>query len=214
MPSVEPDAEAAAAGASAVRACSKNGGASLATILALIRSGEATTRLDIERAAELGRAVVADRLAALETLGLIVEGELGPAIGGRAPRNMRFRREAGAVLAAHVDRASLAVGLADLDRRPGRRASRGGGSRARAGGDPRPAGDAVPLAARRARRQIHAPGRSVSRCPNSPASTPMRATPSASRRLDALRAWRSFDFATELSPCASARLAGCAATRR
>src|SRR5271165_1858313 len=93
----------------------ESGAASLATILTLIRSGVATTRLDIEREAELGRAVVADRLTTLERLGLIVEGELGPAIGGRAPRNMRFRVEAGAIFAAHVDRESLAVGLADLD---------------------------------------------------------------------------------------------------
>ncbi len=91
------------------------GAASLATILTLIRSGVATTRLDIEREAELGRAVVADRLATVERLGLIVEGELGPAIGGRAPRNMRFCAGAGATLAAHVDRESLAVALADLD---------------------------------------------------------------------------------------------------
>ncbi len=92
-----------------------SGGASLAAILALIRSRSATTRLDIERHAELGRAVVADRLATLERLGLVAEGELALATGGRAPRNMRFCVDAGAILAAHVDRASLAVGLADLD---------------------------------------------------------------------------------------------------
>lgn len=93
----------------------ESGGASLATVLELIRAGAATTRLGIERHAELGRSVVADRLATLERLGLIAEGELGPAIGGRAPRNVRFRADAGAILAAHVDRASLSVGLADLE---------------------------------------------------------------------------------------------------
>jgi predicted NBD/HSP70 family sugar kinase len=92
-----------------------SGGASLAAILALVRGGVATTRLDLERAAELGRAAVADRVAMLERLGLVAEGELGPAIGGRAPRNVRFCVDSGAILAAHVDRASLAVGLADLD---------------------------------------------------------------------------------------------------
>jgi predicted NBD/HSP70 family sugar kinase len=46
---------------------------------------------------------------------LIAEGGLGPAIGGRAPRNVRFHADAGAILAAHVDRASLSVGLADLE---------------------------------------------------------------------------------------------------
>ena len=91
------------------------GGGSLAAILTLIRSGAATTRVEIEREAELGRAVVADRLATLERLGLVVEGELGPAIGGRAPRKMRFCAEAGVSLAAHLDRDSLAVGLANLN---------------------------------------------------------------------------------------------------
>jgi predicted NBD/HSP70 family sugar kinase len=93
----------------------ESGGASLAAILRLVRSRLATTRLDIEREAELGRAAVVDRLATLERLGLIAEGNLGPAIGGRAPRNVRFRADAGAILAAHVDRVSVAVGLADLE---------------------------------------------------------------------------------------------------
>src|SRR6202030_2497448 len=44
------------------------GGASLALVLNLIRLGEATARLDIERRAELGRAAVTDRLATLEHL--------------------------------------------------------------------------------------------------------------------------------------------------
>jgi predicted NBD/HSP70 family sugar kinase len=92
----------------------ESGGASLAAILGLIRFSAATTRLDIEREAELSRAVVADRLATLERLGLVTEGELGPAVGGRAPRHMRFRAEVGAVLVASIDRVSLAVALADL----------------------------------------------------------------------------------------------------
>jgi predicted NBD/HSP70 family sugar kinase len=90
------------------------GGASLGRILNLIRSGEATTRLDLERKTELGRAVIASRLAMLEALGLVSQGEFGAAIGGRAPRHMRFASEAGAILVAVIDRSSLAVALADL----------------------------------------------------------------------------------------------------
>ena len=92
----------------------ENGGASLIAVLSLVRDGFATTRLEIEKRAELGRAIVADRLNMLERLGLVEQGDLGPAIGGRAPRHMRFRADAGGVLVAHVDRGSLAVGLADL----------------------------------------------------------------------------------------------------
>ena len=91
----------------------ESGGASLAAILSIVRAG-ALTRLDIERKSELGRAAVADRLAMLERLGLIEESEFGRPQGGRAPRHVRLRGNAGAILVAHVDRMSLAVGIADL----------------------------------------------------------------------------------------------------
>jgi predicted NBD/HSP70 family sugar kinase len=90
------------------------GGASLSTVLNLVRTGKATTRLDIERESELGRAVVADRLSLLAKLGLVEDGDLGPAIGGRAPRHARFVSDAGTLLVAVVERSSLAVALADL----------------------------------------------------------------------------------------------------
>src|SRR5277367_5638828 len=90
------------------------GGASLSTVLNLIRTEKATTRLDIERESELGRAVVADRLSLLAKLGLVEEGDLGPAIGGRAPRHVRFASSVGTLLVAAVERSSLAVALADL----------------------------------------------------------------------------------------------------
>jgi predicted NBD/HSP70 family sugar kinase len=93
----------------------EGGAASLAAILALVRSGTATTRLDIERHAELGRAAVSDRLSTLQKLGLIEEGELGAPVGGRAPRHVRFRPDVGAILVAHVDPVSVAVGIADLE---------------------------------------------------------------------------------------------------
>ncbi|TIP32571.1 MAG: ROK family protein, partial [Mesorhizobium sp.] len=67
----------------------------MATLLNLVRTGAATTRQELESQSELGRAVVADRLATLLRLGLIEEGELGPAIGGRAPRHVRFRPRMG-----------------------------------------------------------------------------------------------------------------------
>ena len=163
----------------------ESGGASLATLLGLIRSGEATTRLDLERASELGRAVVADRLAALEALGLIAEGELGPAIGGRAPRNMRFRREAGAVLTAHVDRSSIAVGMADLagdlivEHHEGAELAEG----------PEAVLD-------RGKTHAWAIGLALPELARADAHDGEALGPAA---VDALRAWRSFDFATELA---------------
>ncbi|WP_287333108.1 ROK family protein [Mesorhizobium sp.] len=90
---------------------------SLSTLFNLVRTGAATTRQELERQSELGRAVVTDRLATLIRLGLIEEGELGQAVGGRAPRHVRFRSRAGIILAAMLDHSSLAVGVSDLSGR-------------------------------------------------------------------------------------------------
>ncbi|HLW90912.1 MAG TPA: ROK family protein [Roseiarcus sp.] len=95
----------------------ETGGASLACVLNLIRTGAATTRLDLEREAELGRAALVDRLTTLEKLGLVAAGELGAPEGGRAPRHMRFLVEAGAILAVSIERSSASVALADLSGR-------------------------------------------------------------------------------------------------
>jgi len=89
----------------------------LAAILRLVRSGDAETRQDIERRTGLGRALVADRLSTLISLGLVEEGELGAPQGGRAPRLLRFRTQAGLVLVAFLDRTAIGVGVADLSGR-------------------------------------------------------------------------------------------------
>ena len=90
---------------------------SLVTLLNLVRSEQATTRQELERESELGRAVVADRLVALSDMGLIDESELGVASGGRAPRLVRFRAEIGRILVATLDQTSIGVGIADLSGR-------------------------------------------------------------------------------------------------
>lgn len=95
----------------------ESAGASLGTILNLIRSGRATTRQELERESELGRAVVADRVATLAELGFIAESELGTASGGRAPRLVRFNKDLGHIVVATVDQWALGVGIADLSGR-------------------------------------------------------------------------------------------------
>ncbi|MDB5624109.1 MAG: hypothetical protein JWR39_2672 [Devosia sp.] len=89
--------------------------ASLALLLNLVRTGTATTRQELERSSELGRAVVADRLATMIELGLLREGELGQTTGGRAPRHMQFRQDAGSLLVSAIDQSSIALGIADLN---------------------------------------------------------------------------------------------------
>jgi predicted NBD/HSP70 family sugar kinase len=89
--------------------------ASLALLLNLVRTEAATTRQELERHSELGRAVVADRLTTMIELGLLKEGELAQATGGRAPRQMRFRENAGSLLVSAIDQNSIALGVADLN---------------------------------------------------------------------------------------------------
>lgn len=86
----------------------------LAAVVALLREGVALTRLELEAETGLGRAAVSDRLAALVDLGLVQEGEAGKSSGGRAPRLIGFRRNAGAVLVAVVGQSTLGMGVADL----------------------------------------------------------------------------------------------------
>ena len=86
-------------------------------LLNLARTGAATTRQELERQSELGRAVVTDRLPTLMSLGLLREGALGQASGGRAPRHVEFRSDAGLILLAVLDQFAIAVGLADLSGR-------------------------------------------------------------------------------------------------
>lgn len=87
---------------------------SLALVLTAIRSGQARTRQQVERASGLGRAVVADRTATLIDRGLVTEAGLAASTGGRAPRYLRFNSSAGYVLAASLGTTTLGVGLADL----------------------------------------------------------------------------------------------------
>ncbi len=87
---------------------------SLVELLNLIRAEDPTTRQELERKSELGRAVVADRLTLLTDLGLIDESELGAATGGRAPRLVRLAARRGRVLVAALDQSALGVGVADL----------------------------------------------------------------------------------------------------
>ena len=86
---------------------------SLAAILALVRAGDAT-RQEIETATSLGRAIVADRLTMLMDLGLVEDGTPRRSLGGRAPRTVRLRADAGCILVATIDRSTLGVGLSDL----------------------------------------------------------------------------------------------------
>lgn len=87
---------------------------STATVLDVVREGTATTRPDICRRTGLARNLVADRVEQLLSVGLIAEGELGRSTGGRAPRSLRFRADAGRILVAELGATLVNVGITDL----------------------------------------------------------------------------------------------------
>jgi glucokinase-like ROK family protein len=86
----------------------------LVAVLDLVRSGAAVTRPALAHRAGLGRTVITQRLSQLIASGLVEEGTLGPSTGGRAPRELRFRADAGLVLAAELGATSITVGGTDL----------------------------------------------------------------------------------------------------
>ena len=86
----------------------------LAAVLEAIRSDEGITQPLLVDRVGLGRSVVAQRVAELEAAGLIESGGLGPSTGGRAPRRLRVRAEAGFLLGVDIATNELLVVVADL----------------------------------------------------------------------------------------------------
>lgn len=86
----------------------------LALVLEHVRNGTARTRSELSRVTGLGRNVIAPRVAQLLDLGLLEDGRLAPSTGGRSPRELRFRSEAGHLLVAQLGATSISVALADL----------------------------------------------------------------------------------------------------
>jgi predicted NBD/HSP70 family sugar kinase len=86
----------------------------LAAVLDAVRDDEGITQPMLVDRVGLGRSIIARRVAELETAGLIAPDGLGVSTGGRAPRRLRLRAEAGFVLGVDIASHELVVGLADL----------------------------------------------------------------------------------------------------
>jgi predicted NBD/HSP70 family sugar kinase len=91
----------------------------LAQIVDLVRGGSATTRPELEAITALGRTVVNDRVREGVELGVLAEVEAAPSgqRRGRPSRSIRFRTEAGVILAASLGEVSLHAAVTDLDGR-------------------------------------------------------------------------------------------------
>jgi glucokinase-like ROK family protein len=89
----------------------------LVTVLDEIRLGRSRSRSELVTRAGLGRAIVARRVQELIDRGLVTEGDVGPSTGGRPPRQLAFRADAGHVLVADLGATSIDVAVTSLDGR-------------------------------------------------------------------------------------------------
>ncbi len=89
----------------------------LVLVLDEIRLGRSRSRSDLVERTGLGRAIVAGRVAELTDRGLVTEGDPGPSTGGRPPRQLTFRADAGYLLVADLGATSTDVALTTLDGR-------------------------------------------------------------------------------------------------
>jgi glucokinase-like ROK family protein len=90
---------------------------SLVSILGEIRSAPSRSRSELVARTGLSRSAVEQRVGDLIRLGLVVEGDVGPSTGGRPPRRIVFRGDAGHLLVADVGATSIDVAVTDLEGR-------------------------------------------------------------------------------------------------
>ena len=89
----------------------------LILVLDEVRLGRSRSRGDLVDRTGLSRSIVAQRLGELLERGLVVERERGPSTGGRPPRRLAFRSDAGHVLVADLGATSIDVAVTALDGR-------------------------------------------------------------------------------------------------
>jgi predicted NBD/HSP70 family sugar kinase len=92
----------------------EGGADAVVAILDELRHGRAATRPQLSHNTGIGRGVVAKSVAQLIERELVEEQGTGPSSGGRAPRLLRFRADAGHLLAADVGVTSITVAVTDL----------------------------------------------------------------------------------------------------
>jgi glucokinase-like ROK family protein len=87
---------------------------SLRRVLDAVRLDGIRSRADLAATTGLSRPVVAQRVADLLDRGLLEESGTGPSTGGRPPRSLRLRPDAGHVLVADLGATSIDVAAATL----------------------------------------------------------------------------------------------------
>jgi glucokinase-like ROK family protein len=85
----------------------------IVAILELVRRGRAHSRTELIERTGLSRSVVTQRVNELLARGFLVES-VAPSTGGRPPRQLEFRADAGHLLVADIGATSIDVALADV----------------------------------------------------------------------------------------------------
>ena len=86
----------------------------LVPVLDHVRTHGESSRAELAQATGLGRSVLTQRVDALRNYGLLADDRVGVSTGGRAPRLLRFRSDAGYLLVADLGATSTDVALSDL----------------------------------------------------------------------------------------------------
>jgi predicted NBD/HSP70 family sugar kinase len=87
-------------------------------LLRLLRNGLATSRSDLVSLTGASRSTVSLRVEQLISAGFVAEGGQASSTGGRPPRLLAFRRDAGCVLAVDLGVTSVDMALTDLSGAP------------------------------------------------------------------------------------------------
>src|SRR6187551_1505222 len=90
---------------------------SLVAVLDEIRLGRSRSRSELVERTGLGRAVVTQRVGELIELGLVRDAGYRDSTGGRPPRQLTFRGDAGHLLVADLGASSIDVAVTTLDGR-------------------------------------------------------------------------------------------------
>jgi predicted NBD/HSP70 family sugar kinase len=91
---------------------------STAYVLALIRSGRASTRHDLVELTGMSRSTILQRVNVLLASGLVRESGPSRSLGGRPPTALMFNDRAGVVIAADLGASHGRVAVTDLSGRP------------------------------------------------------------------------------------------------
>ncbi len=88
------------------------------SLLDLIRTRGTATRAELVDETGWGRTVLTQRLAELTEIGLVSDAGVGRSTGGRAPREVRFCREAAAVVGVNLGATSIDIAVTNLAGEP------------------------------------------------------------------------------------------------